>query len=250
VNATRPGLELQRDRALDDLIALRAQEGNGEIDPATAAVLRTRYESEAAAALRQLEALPAQPEVGRSPRRMLLALGGFALAAGLVVWALVNAVEPRGEGGFVTGGPGTPTTIDLATISNEEMEAVVAANPDVIGMRLALAQRYVEAGEFSLALPHYFEVLERDPGNAEALMYMGWMTYLSGDAETGVGLLEQSLESEPGDVLAMWLLANARYYGLDDREGAIPLLQAVLDSGLAPPDIVAQAEEMLAEAEQ
>jgi cytochrome c-type biogenesis protein CcmH/NrfG len=128
------------------------------------------------------------------------------------------------------------------------MEAVVAANPDIIPMRLALARRYVEAGDFSAALPHYFEVLERDERNAEALMYMGWMTYLSGDAATGVALIEQSLESAPGDVLAMWLLANARYYGLGDETGAVPLLEAVLASGLAPDEIVAEAEQMLAEA--
>jgi cytochrome c-type biogenesis protein CcmH/NrfG len=128
------------------------------------------------------------------------------------------------------------------------MEAVVAANPEVIPMRLALARRYVEAGDFSSALPHYFEVLERDARNPEALMYMGWMTYLSGDAETGVALIEQSLEVAPGDILATWLLANARYYGLGDRAGAVPLLEAVLASGLAPPEIVAEAEQMIAEA--
>jgi tetratricopeptide (TPR) repeat protein len=246
--ATRLGLEEQRDRALDDLIALRAQEAAGEIEPDTAAELRACYEADAAAALRHLEELPETAPAGRSPRRIALALGGFAIVAVVVVIALVNAVEPRAAGGFVTGGPETPTTLDLSTVSTEEMEAVVAANPDVIPMRLALARRYVEAGDFSAALPHYFEVLERDARNPEALMYMGWMTYLSGDAETGVALIEQSLELAPGDILATWLLANARYYGLGDRAGAVPLLEAVLASGLAPPEIVAEAEQMVAEA--
>ena len=247
--ATRLALEQQRDRALDDLVALRTQEAAGEIDPSHAAGLRLRYEADAAAALRALETLPEQsPAPGRSPRRIALALGGFAIVAVVVVIALVNAVEPRSAGGFVTGGPESPTSLDLSTVSTEEMEAVVAANPDVIPMRLALARRYVEAGDFSAALPHYFEVLERDARNPEALMYMGWMTYLSGDAETGVALIEQSLEVAPGDILATWLLANARYYGLGDRAGAVPLLEAVLASGLAPPEIVAEAEQMIAEA--
>lgn len=247
--ATRLGLEAQRDRALDDLIALRAQEAAGEIDLDTAAELRTRYEADAATALHHLAELPETAPAGRSPRRIALALGAFVLAAVAVVVALVNAVEPRGAGGFVTGGPQTPTTLDLSTVSTAEMEAVVAANPDIIPMRLALARRYFEAGDFSSALPHYFEVLERDERNAEALMYMGWMTYLSGDAPTGVALLEQSLESAPGDVLATWLLANAIYHGLGDEARAVPLLQAVIDSGLAPDDIVAEAELMIAEAE-
>jgi cytochrome c-type biogenesis protein CcmH/NrfG len=246
--ATRLGLEAQRDRALDDLIALRAQEAAGEIDPDTAAELRARYEADAATALRHLEELPQTAPAGRSPRRVALALGAFVVAAVAVVIALVNVVEPRGAGGFVTGGPDTPTTLDLSTVSTEEMEAVVAANPDIIPMRLALARRYVEAGDFSSALPHYFEVLERDERNPEALMYMGWMTYLSGDAATGVALIEQSLEAAPGDVLAMWLLANARYYGLDDEAGAVPLLEAVLASGQAPQEIIDAAEQMIAEA--
>ncbi len=251
MTGNRSALEQQRDRALDDLIAVRHQEAAGEIDPTTAAMLRTRYETEAAVALRALEAPPAAaPVPGRSRGRIAAAVAGFTVAAVLLVVAVINAVEPRPAGGFVTGGPQTPTTRDLDSVSTEEMEAVVAANPDIIPMRLALAQRYVEAGEFSLALPHYFEVLERDERNAEALMYMGWMTYLSGDAATGVSLLEQSLEEVPGDMLATWLLANARYHGLGDRAGAVPLLHAVIDSGLAPPDIVAEAERMIAEANQ
>jgi tetratricopeptide (TPR) repeat protein len=246
---TRIGLERQRDRALDDLIALRAQEAAGEIDSAHAAGLRLRYEADAAAALRSLETLPqVATATGRSPRRIAFALGGFVIAAVAVVVALINAVEPRGDGGFVTGGPGSSTTIDLSTVSTEQMEAVVAANPGIIPMRLALARRYVEAGDFSSALPHYFEVLERDERNPEALMYMGWMTYLSGDVATGVALIEQSLEVAPGDMLATWLLANARYYGLGDKAGAVPLLEAVLASGLAPPEIVTDAEQMIAEA--
>ena len=187
-----------------------------------------------------------EPE-GRSPRRIALAVTGFAVVAVLIVVGLVKAVEPRTAGGFATGGPET-STIDLSTLSNEEMEAVVAANPDVIPMRLALARRYVEAGDFSAALPHYFAVLEQEERNPEALMYLGWMTYVSGDAATGVALIEQSLEAAPGDLLATWLLANARYHGLGDRAGAVPLLEAVLASGQAPPDIVAQAEQMIAEA--
>lgn len=245
----RSVLEQRRDRALDDLVALDGQVESGEIDAETAARLGLRYEAEAAAALRALDTALTEPVAGRSPRRIALAITGFSAIAALVVFGLVKAVEPRGEGGFVTGGPGT-TALDLATISNEEMETVVAANPDVIPMRLALARRYVEAGDFSAALPHYFEILEREERNAEALMYMGWMTYLSGDPDTGVALIEQSLEAAPGDMLATWLLANAIYTGLGDRARAVPLLEAVLASGEAPPEIVAQAEQMIAEADE
>src|SRR5437899_9574253 len=45
----------------------------------------------------------------------------------------------------------TPSTTqdgrDLSQVSNDEMETVVAANPDVVPMRLALVERYLEAAD-------------------------------------------------------------------------------------------------------
>ena len=251
-DARRVRLEGQRDLALDDLIALERQMADGEIGPDDGARLRARYEADAAEALRALDALDGQAETaGRSPARIALGLGAFAVVAVVVTVALVNAVEPRPEGGFVTGGVAADVSnqegVDLATVTNEEMEAVVAANPDVVPMRLALARRYVEDGDFSAALGHYMYVLERgeDP---EALMYVGWMTFVSGDAATGAAFLERSLEAAPGDPVAQWFLANVYLYGLDDAGAAIPLLEAVIGSGLAPADVVEAAETMLDEA--
>ena len=243
----------RRDRALDDLLELERQLEAGEVDPDRAERLRARYEAEAADAMAAIdlhEATP--PPTGRSMRRVAAGVGAVVVVAAVAVVALVNAVEPRPAGGFVTGGVAEDAAtgdgaVDLSEISNEEMEEVVAANPDVIPMRLALARRYVEEGDFSSALGHYFYVLEREE-NPEALMYVGWMTHASGDSETGAALIERSLEHDPDNVLAQWFLANVRFHGLDDPEGAIPLLEAVLDSGLAPPEVVAAAEEMLAEA--
>ncbi len=79
-------------------------------------------------------------------------------------------------------------------------------------------------------------------------MYVGWMTYLSGDPGTGAGLLEESLAVRPGDPLASWFLANAIFHGLGEPEGAIPHLETVLESREAPPDIAAEAQRMLDEA--
>jgi cytochrome c-type biogenesis protein CcmH/NrfG len=137
-------------------------------------------------------------------------------------------------------------SLDLSTVTNEEMETVVAANPDIFAMRLALARRYVEAGEFSNALGHYMYVLERET-DPEALMYVGWMTYLSGDATTGAGLLEESLAIRPDHPLAQWFLANVLFHGTEDPQNAEPLLQAVIDSETAPAEIVEEAQRMLQE---
>ncbi len=127
------------------------------------------------------------------------------------------------------------------------MEEVVAANPEVLPMRLALARRYLEEGSFSEALGHYMYVLERET-NPEALMYVGWMTYLSGDATTARALLDQSLALDPGEPLAQWFQANILFFGVGDQKSAIPLLEAVLASGTAPSEIITEAELMIAEA--
>lgn len=255
IDPRRTRLLERRDQALDDILELERQVEAGEIDLADAARLRGRYEAEAADAIRTLDALDDDEPAGatgRSPRRVA---AGAAIVAGiavLVTFALVNAVEPRPEGGFVTGGvaaevAGGDDPIDLSDVTNEEMETVVAANPDIIPMRLALARRYVEDGDFSSALDHYFYVLEREE-NPEALMYVGWMTYASGEAATGAALLQRSLEIAPGDPLAEWFLANVMLFGLEDPGAAIPLLESVIASGAAPPDVVAAAEQMLEEA--
>jgi cytochrome c-type biogenesis protein CcmH/NrfG len=232
-------LEERRDRIVADLRDLDAQDAIGEIDAETAAELRRRYEVELAEVLSEIDEPRPEPRPGRSPRRIAIGLAVFAMGATAAVVGLTNAVDSDPSG--------TTAAFDLSSVTNQELEGVVAANPDVVPMRLALARRYVEAGEFSSALPHYMYILERGP-NAEALMYVGWMTYLSDDAATGALLLERSLELDPGDVLAKWFLANIRYYGLADAAAAIPLLKAVIASGQAPPDIVAEAERMIAEA--
>lgn len=250
--ARRTRLIAQRDQALDDLLALEEQLESGEITPEDAAPLQRRYEAEAADAFDALDRLDEEPEAGRSPRRVAIGVTGFVIVASIVTFAVVAAVEPRPEGGFVTGGVASDVVsdngaIDLSTITNEQMEEVIAQNPDVLPMRLALARRYVEDGDFSAALDHYLYVLEREE-SPEALMYLGWMTYASGEADTGVALLERSLELDPGHPLAQWFLANALLYGIGDAEAAIPLLEAVIDSGLAPADVTRTAEQMLEEA--
>ena len=79
-------------------------------------------------------------------------------------------------------------------------------------------------------------------------MYVGWMTYASGEAATGIALLRQSLEILPDEILTQWFLANALFFGTGETEEAVPLLRAVIDSGRAPAEIVAEARRMLDQA--
>lgn len=127
---------------------------------------------------------------------------------------------------------------DLDQVSNETMEAVIAANadnPQVDGMRLALAERYYEVGDFRSAFPHYFAVAgspdASDPQAVTALIRLGWMTW-EGNSEsaTAIDLLDQALAIDPGSDTARYLKAQVLWCGLDDPEGAGGLLEEVLAS--------------------
>jgi cytochrome c-type biogenesis protein CcmH/NrfG len=251
MTAERTRLEERRDRALSDLVDLDRQVAAGEIGPDDAARLRLRYRADAADAIAAIDALadPGEPAPEqRSSRRTWAGVGLFAVVAVVAVFGIAAAVQPRTDGPLTGGSDAPPATVDLSQVTTEEMEEVVAVNPDITPMRLALARRYVETGDFSSALPHYLFILERED-EPEALMYVGWMTYLSGDAATGVSLLERSLQVAPGEPLAQWFLANALFHGTGDRAAAVPFLEAVIASGQAPADIVTEAEAMLAQVE-
>lgn len=246
-------LEERRDQVLTDLHDLETQVAAGEIDAAAGAKLKRRYESAAVEVMNSIDNLRPTEPTGRSRRRMLLGIGAFVVGAAVITFSLISAVEPRPEGGFAASGVAADviqdSAVDLSTITNEEMEEVVAANPEIIPMRLALARRYVEAGDFSSALPHYMFVLDRE-ANPEALTYVGWMTYVSGDAETGAALLRRSLEVLPGDPLAEWFLANTLFYGTGETAEAIQLLEAVLRYEELPDEIAVEAQRMLDETSQ
>jgi hypothetical protein len=167
-------------------------------------------------------------------------LGLGAIVAGVV---LVSGHDARSPG--VAAGP-TPSTTqdgrDLSQVSNAEMETVVAGNPDVVPMRLALVERYLRAADgeetadgrktqLERARFHSGEAAARAAttlDQARALRYLGWTTALLTDPAKGAGLLEQSLVKEPGNPDALWFLATVRFEKLDDPAAAKPLLEQLL----------------------
>jgi hypothetical protein len=127
---------------------------------------------------------------------------------------------------------------------------VVAQNPDITSMRLALAERYFVDGDFPDALQHYMYVLDtqgiKDP---TALANVGWMTYLSDVPEVAESFVEESLAIEPDGGIAFWYLASIRFYGLNDPAGAVAPLESLLEYEEVPDEIRTAAEELLADAE-
>jgi tetratricopeptide (TPR) repeat protein len=122
----------------------------------------------------------------------------------------------------------TSTTRDLSTVPDDELERVVAEHPGVVPMRLALVERYLRDGQLENAQRHAEEAAVRAvdiPDRARALRYLGWTTALLGQAETGEGLLVQSLALDPDDPDSLYFLGRVRFELLDRPDLAIEPLE-------------------------
>jgi len=247
----------QIDLLREELADIDAQERDGDLDADTASKIRARYEADLAALesamadsmQSQVDGAQEPDDVPPSKRLDQRALVGIGLVAIVLVVIGVFAVRSLNTptvvgadgivGDVVRGG----SEVDLSTISNEEMEVVVAENPDIVPMRLALARRYFEAGEFDKALDHYFEVLDRER-NPEALANVGWMTYLSQRPDIAANYVEVALEIQPDFLAAQWFLGNI-YTTLGRLDEAEALLLVVVASDEVPDDVRQSARELL-----
>ena len=187
------------------------------------------------------------PSPGRSRTRLVI--GGVVLVlafAGIVVVA-AKSLQDRPA---AAAGAADIDEQDLSEVSNETMEAVIAANADdaqVNGMRLALAERYFDEGDYRSAFPHYLVVAE-DPNatNAEAitaLVRLGWMAYAgNGEVETATRLIDEALAIDPESSVARYVRARVLWCGTGDTEQAMETFDDLLaDPGLAA-DTQAQIE--------
>lgn len=250
---TDPTLE-QIEFLTDEIADVDLQLEAGDIDQETADVLRDRYTKELDALVAGRSAEPAADAQPPSPATRLssrawIGIGVVGVSAVLIAVFAISSLSDRapsgveGVAGDVLAGEGR----DLATVSNDEMEAVVAQNPDVVPMRLALARRYFESGEFDKALDHYFEVLDREK-HPEALANVGWMTYLSGYADLAVGYVEEAVEQDPTYLTARWFLGNI-YVSLGRDDQAVVMLTVVASADETPEEIKNAAVELIREIE-
>jgi len=181
------------------------------------------------------------PSPGKSRTRLVI--GGVVLIlafAGIVVVA-ANSLQDRPA---AAAGAADIDQQDLSEVSNETMEAVVAANaedPQINGMRLALAERYFDEGDYRSAFPHYLVVAE-DPNatGAEAitaLVRLGWMAYEgNGEVETATRLIDEALAIDPESSVARYVQARVLWCGAGETEQAVETFEDLL----ADPDLVAE----------
>lgn len=267
VTVERRRLVEQRDQALTDLLAIDEQVAAGELPAPVAERLRGRYEQAAAQAITALEAGepatadPADPPPGhqrRRPQRQRRSQTIAYLLAGVAVFAVLGLLptflQPRPPGGWVSGneaariapampGPASPAVpavppVPTGTGSSaapavplSELESAVAARPDDLILRLALALRYQGVGRADLAAQQYAEVLRRDPGNAEAHAHLGWLLLQAGQPRQALTMVDRALTADPTLLDALWFKANIELYGLNDPAAALTVLAGLQRRG-------------------
>lgn len=249
----RTEARLRAEQVRADLADLAAQEARGDIDHEASRHLREAYEQELAEAEADVAAAADTTPAPRSRRRVVV-------GAALVLGALVVVVAAAGA--FLVDRPDSTSgmaglTGDPSDYSNETLAAVVAANadhPQINGMRLALAERYFEEGDYQSAFPYYLDVASSEIATptqaATALTRLGWMAYDGNDeAETALELLGQAQAIAPDDPFPLYLEGIITWCGLDRPDEAAAAFRRVLDSGQVEDEIRPQVEADLAAAE-
>ncbi|MDJ0791260.1 MAG: hypothetical protein QNJ71_05135 [Acidimicrobiia bacterium] len=241
----------------EELGELDEQVAAGDLDPGTASELREKYEAELAALVETQDsdaAIDSGPGgEGTGERRISGRVLAGAAVLGLAI-VVIGVLAATSFGSGTSGAEGVASDAveaegapDLSQVTNEQLEEVVAANPDVVGMRLALARRYFEEGTFDRALDHYFEVLDREQ-HPEALANVGWMTYLSNRPDIALEYLDAALERQPDYLPAQWFKANV-LVTLQRGGEAVPLLVLLADSPDVPDDVKENALRLLRQVE-
>ena len=233
-DSTPPASSDRRRQAERDIEEVRRQLSEGELDSGTAERLIARYRKEISRIdgpeRREAQTEPRGGGEASRTRRLVGALLLLGVFTGVSVTAFY-AIRPR-DGGFITGDQ--DGAVDLSEVTNDQMEAVIAANPDVPqidAMRLRLADRYFEEGNFSSALPHYLGALEGSldrSRRARGLSRVGWMSYLSGSEGTAEAYLIEALEIDPRYDEAH-LFLGLLYLNRDDGERALVHLEPLSD---------------------
>lgn len=227
----RQRLEDEKERLIQALRELEDERVAGRIPNAEYDELKTKYEAEAAAVFRQLDATapsaqrPARkasgPVVDESPGpvwQRALAWSGVVVAfIGLAGFALMTAVQPRAEGtpmtgiplGGETGGMGggdmmfgligamarAAGTVDSAALPS--LEARVATNSSDVEALVQAGHLYLAEQRFPEAVEVTMKALELEHGNMEAHTHGALLFVAQGEADMASEVLRQVLTVRP-----------------------------------------------------
>ena len=228
-------LEAKR-AAVRALRELEFEHAAGHVSDDDYTELRTRYETEAAAILTELDRLapaaaPAPAPLPAVPRpsawrhpAALAVTGGMLLVFGVAVGVgIVRYTEPDTTANMpqagtrpladLTPGPGagTPTPGDGAS----------RVPPEVLRGMLDAARQALFAGEYGQAIQAYQAVLKRDPQNVDAMTHLGLIVAIGGHADTALETFDKALALDPNYGPALLYRGQVLYDAKRDVPGAI-----------------------------
>jgi tetratricopeptide (TPR) repeat protein len=228
--------------ALAALRELDFEHAAGHVSDADFADLRARYEAEAAATLRALDALPAasapKPKPPPAPAgrgwRHPAALGTAAVALLVFGVAIGVGIVRYTEPDRMADTP-PPGSRPLASLEAPQAGAAPSAanaprgpvTPEMLQGMLEAARASLFAGRYGEAIAAYQAVLKRDPNNVDALTHMGLIAAVAARGEhpemvdRALGLFDRALALAPDYPAALLYRGQVLYEAKKDAAGAI-----------------------------
>jgi len=249
----RAGLENEKVIALRALRELELDRVAGHVDDEDYRDLHSRYEGDAVAVLRRLDALGpvARPSRGvpsptpavatpwtRQPA-VLGAMGVALLVFGVVLGLLVSRYSTPAppELDMTTARPMAPSAM-APGFSGGGGGGGGAPRPlpkEMLEGMLQAAHASLDAGRYQEAIAAYTAVLRREPRNVDAITHLGVILALAGHHADALEAFDRALAIDPNYSHALWDKAGVQE-ARQDHAGAVATLERFVRVAPAGPD--------------
>jgi tetratricopeptide (TPR) repeat protein len=247
----RAGLENEKVIALRALRELELDRVAGHVNDEDYRDLYARYEADAVAVLRRLDALgaaarAARPAPAPAPAaefvtpwtRQPVALGAmgtgllvFGVVLGLLVSRYSTPTPP--EPGMTTARPEAPPAMPPGPSSGGG--APRPLSKEMLEGMLQAAHASLDAGRYQEAIAAYTAILRRDPRNVDAITHLGVILAVAGHHADALEAFDRALAIEPNYAHALWDKAGVQET-LQDHAGAVVTLERFVRVAPAGPD--------------
>ena len=250
----RAGLENEKVIALRALRELELDRVAGHVDDEDYRDLHSRYEGDAVAVLRRLDALgpvarPSRAVPSPTPAvatpwtrqpAVLGAMGVGLLVFGVVLGLLVSRYSTPAppEPDMTAARPGAPSAMAPGSSSGGSGGGGGAPRPlskEMLEGMLKAAHASLDAGRYQEAIAAYTAVLRREPRNVDAITHLGVILALAGHHADALEAFDRALAIDPNYAHALWDKAGVQE-ARQDHAGAVATLERFVRVAPAGPD--------------
>jgi tetratricopeptide (TPR) repeat protein len=241
---TRENLEGEKILALRAIREIELERQTGLLGQEDYAELRARYEAQASAVLRQLDALPPLAPPAPKPRRaaaapvaagpwtqrpLVLTGGAFTiLVFGVLLGVLVVRYTGPAPPDPMAGPPPLANVPGVGAMplpdssgSSAEAGSPRPIPPAMLEGMLKAAHQSLDAGRYQEAIAAYKAVLKRQPENVDAITHLGIILAIAGHADGALEAFDRALAIQPEYAHALWDKARVLFEQRQDYAGAI-----------------------------